>query len=385
MTQKLVLFISSLLLIACVSQNEKKPEAWPSKMQEVSSSLEKLIPIIYTDSKFYDAKNKSANLKAIQKFQQAAHQVPESSAEKILGKDPIVTMQLEGLKKNLSSAVKSFESDNLKYSQYMLKSSISFCFRCHSRQHMGPEVHKFKKYNWSQLKMSPIESSELLIATRQYQEAKAILEKFIFNSGAKSTNFIMEEAIKHYFTIVLRAQNSPQEGMRFLTRLTKKKIAVPMVKDNYKVWRKSLAAWSMGTNPKSLKKVARLVEAEPLVFPATLDWRFIDLLYASTRLHAMTRASVGSKKLSKIYLQLGVVYDRLGDVGFWELPEAYFEACIRKTPHSEVAQQCYRFLERNVVLGFTGSAGTFLPNDEVVRLQELKKLSEVDKARKGKK
>jgi len=73
---------------------------------------------------------------------------------------------------------------------------------------------------------------------------------------------------------------------------------------------------------------------------------------------------------------LGQAYDVLPDLGAWNiLPDIYYEACIRERPRSALARQCFKNYERNIVIGFSGSGGTYIPNSERKKLRALKKLA----------
>ena len=55
---------------------------------------------------------------------------------------------------------------------------------------------------------------------------------------------------------------------------------------------------------------------------------------------------------------------------------AVFEACVRENPKTPLARRCFQQLSDRVYLGFTGSAGTFIPEEELARLTELRGLAE---------
>ena len=76
--------------------------------------------------------------------------------------------------------------------------------------------------------------------------------------------------------------------------------------------------------------------------------------------------------MSQSYFMLGQVYDELILEGFWDLPESYYEACIHILPKSRTAQKCFKQLRENLVLGYSGSRGTLIPNQEYQRLEKLR-------------
>ena len=105
------------------------------------------------------------------------------------------------------------------------------------------------------------------------------------------------------------------------------------------------------------------------------DSAMIEHLRATSLLHEALKKTTSDRQRSNIYYSLGTSYDVLTELGLWDLPDVYFEACIRSWPQSKTARKCYRSFERNIILGFSGSAGIFIPKDERARLAELKQLA----------
>jgi len=60
------------------------------------------------------------------------------------------------------------------------------------------------------------------------------------------------------------------------------------------------------------------------------------------------------------------------DFDLWTLGDTYFEACIHRAPHTELAESCYRKLEESTLAGYTGSAGTQVPLDVEKKLTRLR-------------
>jgi hypothetical protein len=75
--------------------------------------------------------------------------------------------------------------------------------------------------------------------------------------------------------------------------------------------------------------------------------------------------------VAEAYYLLGAVETRIGQ-SFWESPaDFYLEMAIRMAPGSDSGRKAYAMLEEETVLGFTGSGGEHLPDEERARLDEL--------------
>jgi hypothetical protein len=102
----------------------------------------------------------------------------------------------------------------------------------------------------------------------------------------------------------------------------------------------------------------------------------IEYLRASAVLHDVLRSESQPERQSKALLLSGRCYEVLSDIGLWSLHEMYYEACIRNTPHSNIAKQCYLRYENSVFSGYAGSGGVDVPPDVMLHIKELVGLAE---------
>ena len=117
----------------------------------------------------------------------------------------------------------------------------------------------------------------------------------------------------------------------------------------------------------NLNNAARLKQRYPLDHSA-------DVLYlrASTAVHEMLSLAPQGKHAAEGLLLAGNAYRLLGEPVVTPLPEMYFEACVRQSPHTQVARQCYERFEESIYFGYSGSGGTFIPDDIQELMKELK-------------
>ena len=350
-------------------------------MQELANTLTDLLPYVYDVQKFEDASNKKLISEKISKFKTASHAVPKDKADDLLGQDPLVTMSIENLEREIESAQQAYEKGNTRYSRHLLQHTLNYCFACHTRSQMGPKYDYWNLTKLSGLNISPLQRSQILVATRQFDQAKDLLKsQLIRGPEAFSNPYMQEQAIKRYLAIVVKAENSPTEGYKFINEIDEKSRLPVYLSKNLHSWEESFVKWmaeNKNGKPKNLlAKAKRLIEHSDFLYGGVDgDGRYVDYLRASSLLHESLGQKLTNKQRAEAYLRLGVVYNLLSDSGFWELPEGYFEACIREWPKSSMAKDCYRNYEQNVVIGYSGSAGTFIPGDERKKLANLKKLA----------
>jgi hypothetical protein len=82
------------------------------------------------------------------------------------------------------------------------------------------------------------------------------------------------------------------------------------------------------------------------------------------------------EELAEAYYLLGLAESHLArDTWASETP-SYLEAAIRLAPQGRYAARAYALLEEEIVLGYTGSGGTRIPDDVEARLRELRDLTQ---------
>jgi hypothetical protein len=71
-----------------------------------------------------------------------------------------------------------------------------------------------------------------------------------------------------------------------------------------------------------------------------------------------------------LYL-LGLSYSELPFFFINELPELFLEQSVREVPGTQTAQKAFRRYREVVTLAFTGSGGTRIPDEVLLKLKEL--------------
>ena len=141
-------------------------------------------------------------------------------------------------------------------------------------------------------------------------------------------------------------------------------------------WQKSLKKWLVERSTGKSRSISQqMKQAHKLAEDYGYDAAFVDYLRISSELHEGIQGTSSKSRRATYYRQLGQVYEVLKDAGFWDIPLVYYEACIKELPKSPIAKKCYREVEEEITLGFTGSAGTFIPESEKKHLQKLREMA----------
>ncbi|MCB9026412.1 MAG: hypothetical protein H6625_08865 [Bdellovibrionaceae bacterium] len=377
------LSLAVLLILTLGCSNSKKMENgqnWPDKMQRLAQTMTDLLPFVYSSNKFEDPANKEIIKSKMKNFAEASHKVPKDRATELLGKDPLVTMSIEGLEREIDSAISSFDRGNYRYSRHLLTHTMNYCFACHTRTQFGPKYDYWDYKNIDTSGLNVIQKSQIMVATRQFDKAKEVLKSNLLTGTESSENpYFKEQAIKNYLSIVVKAEQSPEEGYKFVKDLMGKVTLPVYLARNVESWENSFMDWlaekKKGTT-NLLNKAKSLIESADIVHTgADSDSKYVDYLRASTILHEELAKTTNKKTRAEVLYYLGIVYGILSDSGFWELPDVYFEYCIRELPNSKLAKTCFSKYEQDIIVGYSGSAGTFIPSDERKKLAELKALA----------
>ena len=147
-------------------------------------------------------------------------------------------------------------------------------------------------------------------------------------------------------------------------------------------WKRDVEAWRgekfdvQGAKPQVLFAKAQALVAKANGGPLYMDERK-DVLWlrASGYLNLALAKEPKFKQRGEALFLLGACAAGLRSPLWWDVDELFFEACVRENPKTPLAKRCFERLAERVKLGFTGSAGTFIPDDELTRLEELKALS----------
>jgi hypothetical protein len=383
----LSLALLAMALIHCTTVNTSSQNSpsgnrdWSSGMQGLAKNLEKLAPYIFSREEFNDPKNRELVGGMIADLAQGAQRVPEHTGEALMGKDPILRYSLARLKSSTNEALKTFHEGQTEYSRNILRATTGLCFNCHSTQNIGPRyVLADNSQNWK-LRISPAERADYYVATRQFDKATDALENVV-RSPAELLENPQEQlgALKKYLFIQVRVKKDPGPAILVLDRYLSWNHLPYFMALDAQSWMDSLRSWQQDEyhrrNDAPLDQAKRLLKKADQKRLVTYDSGFVDYLRASQVLHESLRATQDPITQAQIYGFLGNSYENLSDLGTWDLPEVYYEACVRIHPKSDQSKKCYRDFERVVIMGFSGSAGTFVPAEERELLTELRKISE---------
>ncbi|MGE0616426.1 MAG: hypothetical protein AB7P04_12370 [Bacteriovoracia bacterium] len=378
---------TTLVIGACIGASVYTPtaQAKPSqdlsrKMRNLEATLQALILDLYDDRRFNDPKNFGRIERNAQKFSRLAHDLkakPDLTADL----DPGVRIIAELFSAETVHAYRALKGGHRAYARDVLKSATNYCMACHTRS-QGPSFQgALSAKAFAPLK--PYEQAILLASTRQFDGALEEFTRVVKDANAsKSDLYAWEKSVRSGLAIAVRVKQDPSAALAIVDQVLKTPTVPLFLKESATQWKKSLNAWQSEPNSQATteegyyqKAIRFLSEARALQrYP--LD-RSADILYlrASAAIHDMLRTAPNGKHVTEGLYLAGLAYEVLSDLSLPDLHEFYFLACIQSAPHSEFARRCFERYEQDVIYGYTGSAGTDIPDDIQGKLRRLDALS----------
>jgi len=366
---------------AMAQEPSPSPTAISATNSETMQKLYKTLTAILTDSsceeRFCSKDSHDRVAEELKTLSSLSHLMKskEYSGDKA---DPTLSILSGYLYDEVNAANSAFKAGKSEYARTLIHALPSTCIACHSRNETGPQFDQLA-FEPTDTSLKPIEKAEFYAATRQFDRAeKGFLA--IINSGESASNdpYTWEHAIQQSLTIAVRVKKDPQLAKKIIDSALEQKKAAVYVKEDLQQWKKSVQAWlkepkrTVASEKGFYNEGARLISEAHQLQKYPMD-HSADVLYlrASSAYYDLIQFAPNGNHVSEALLMQGICNEVLNPRGFEDLHRLYYEACIKKTPHSFVALDCYRRYERSTVLGYTGSGGTAVPEEVKQKLLDL--------------
>lgn len=391
MRPQTILIALFMLFLGSCSQKEKVQDspadnktAWLSKMNILSHSLSKLIPLSTSHRVFDDPKNQVTIKTELQNLVRVSHSIEEMKNKG--SHDPSLEFTAKSLSKNLQEAGEQLEAGNRLQARKLIRQTTSYCISCHTRTDQGRENLQLSAFtDLSQLE--PVERADYYIAVRDYDRALNAFDKIINSPDAQMQSpKTLEVAAEKALAIAVRVKKQPTLALELASRIVDSKWAPVYLRMNALTWKKSIEDWKKGPSTDSLSAEKKLIAAKKILAqgwqkstqsPQSLAG-MVHYLQASSLFHDILNSELPATKTPEALYYAGLTAESLKDINLWVLQDAYYEACIYKAPRSEIAQKCYLRLEALQYGQYTTLEGAYLPKEVETHLRQLKELA-VDK------
>lgn len=342
-------------------------KSWKGRMQDLSSALREAIPFLYPDPS-QDPKVLTEKIKAIY---EATKQLDGKIAHsvKVPDSDPALPYLASLLNSDIERAYQSLQEGHTEYAKSVVRSSVSYCIACHTRNDGGVHFPVLQAFTEPLKRASWIERIEFQAASRQFDTVLSEVMGQLEKSEKLGVNGMdLENASRIALSILVRVKKDPVRAT-FLTKAIEKSPAATFsLKESARVWQKDIAAWaaekdkSFSTDAEMMTEARRLLRTTEKDEAPGFAHAEVGFLRTSVLMHEMLKRFPKSEFTAEAFYMIGLAYDSLRELGLWSLHEMYFMACIKKVPHTDLSERCFAKYRESVTLGYTGSSGVHIPS-----------------------
>jgi hypothetical protein len=263
------------------------------------------------------------------------------------------------------------------------------CISCHSQLPKG-KSSTFRNFRSVTRKdfFNDYEYGDYLFLIRDYTQATRYYEKEIAARIAKNKalkaihnsknsnylDFTIEKSLKRVLTIYTKVFYRPEKAMNFLSKYMNEKDIPTSMKGDIEDWYQDLKAWKkikFSGDVSNEKELTGFIKKhlEETADDKTAD---VDYLVGAGVLYRFANKNPKSESIPQVLYWLGKIDYNLEHSYFYSLAEVYLKNCVKQYPKSQYARKCFKQYKDNLEMGFTGTSGTNIPEDEMKLLEELK-------------
>lgn len=352
----------------------KDAPAWNQTMGDLLKAIVELTPTLNSDTKGKD----DAFREKLKRVAQLSEKIDQTSGHGKINApddDPGLVLLSRLFRQDMEAAVLVADEGKNEFAKALAKRSISYCIGCHTRSASGPQFPAIKEFQNSIQTLPWLDQISFKAATRQFDDALKDIHGKLKAPAKTVPPLELEQAVKIGMMVAVRAEENPDAALSLAEDVQTSPNATVSLKESAADWITDLRAWKKAPplkpeTPEKLMAATRNLIGD-LDEGARTGRDEVKYLRASTLMHTLLRKDPQSPLAAEAMYWIGSSYDVLGDLGFWNLGDRYFLACIDRQPHSALAEKCYRRYEDSLILGYTGSAGTSVPSAVKKHLHEV--------------
>ncbi len=360
------------------SFNAQGNAQWNAQMVRLASALREFLPDLYNKKRFNDPEQEARLRKEAEKFTKAAHDLGPMA--KSADFDPSLTILWDSFDREMGRGLTELRRGNREYARGVFRGATQYCVACHTRDSSGPS---YTGWDFDLSGLDEFEKAEALIATRQFDSAmKTIRGVLAQGDSARTVPIAWQKAARLGLAVAVRHLDSPEEAGRTVEQVLGTASLPGFVREDAQAWSRSITSWKKEGKRKTTSDQGLLTEMKRLLADAQKQQRYVadhagDISYlrVTAVAHRLMREYPKSKLVPESLLAAGMAYQALQDLDLWFLHEAFYENCIRRAPKTMTARSCFVRLEESMAVGYSGSAGTEIPDEAQAKLNELKKLT----------
>lgn len=365
------------------------PEQTRARMDRIFSSLVTVLPLSLNGAEYEKASNRELVLAKLKELSDESQGLEAHAG----GGDKTFAFIAGSLAKDARDIYRWYSRGSYGESRYLLHNLTENCIACHSRL---PETKGFPAAEsfFKDVKVAGLplmERAQLQMATRQFDAALATYEEMFKSAETRTSEIIMMDGFVDYLKICIRVKQDLNRPVPVLEAMRKRPDLPKFAAMQIDQWIDSLKRLAKRNDKagSELQVARKLISDAQRASEFRMDrGRLVDYIYASRLLNSyvhrkdpgMSATGQGQglktaqNDLAEAYYLLGVTESMIGRSYWLSQTEFYLETAVRTAPHSRYAEKAYALLEEQVVVEFSGSSGTNVPDDMQKTLEDLRRL-----------
>lgn len=352
------------------------PLVWQNNMQKMEKTIVELYPYLLSPKEFESKKNDSKITGMLSTLESSARNVNHSPMTNM--NDPTLAFISFDFHEQVNDTLQAFKENKKDYARFELLKTTQFCIECHTKTKKGPSF-SFSQFSKSVQNLDSLEQAEIFTATRRFDEALKNYRDFFKKEEASwDTQFKAQNALHNALSILIRYKRDPKATLEFLKEVEKSSFLQVYLRNIVLVWKEDIKIWekeTKNTNVSLTHAKLWIERANSRTFEYGTNGAEIWTQLSISYLHDFLTDARFEKTKSDILWMLGSSYINSSTFFQADLGEKYLESCITTFPHSFQSQRCYYKLESHIYENYSGSAGTFLPVEILMKLKKLNELA----------
>lgn len=347
-------------------------------MQNVTESLEVLLPLSLDSDSFLNPDNREVIIKQLTRLEGSADGLADHGAAQSLDFE----LRAAAFSRAASRIKADFQYLHPAEARYFLMDLTQHCVACHSREAATRDFPLSRSLN-QYLEKQPLDERErarLQLALRQFEGAMSTWEDMLSDSSVEPVDMSLDGNFVEYLTVAVRVREEFDRAGRQLRKVAERDDAPFYLRRRLAAWTEDLEAAERDKDKPFTMQRAREWFHRPGARPGLLwnDSQLVSDLILSARLKRLVASEdrdVTPAQLAEAYYMLGVLEARsLGMYSSLPTMERFWEAAIRTAPGSPYAVEAYALLEESAATTFSGELPFEQTDETFARLAELRKL-----------
>lgn len=382
-TVSLIRAILAALLVAATVGAAAAESDTRGSMRSIFSALSELLPLSLSETRFEAPAERERVEAALQRMLNNVEGLRQHGE----GLPASYEFLRQTLANDVRQAAESYRLGHVEAARFLVHDLANACFGCHTRL---PDKHPFdmgaQLIAQPGVAALPLEDRALLAtAARQFDSALDLYEALFASAEEVPSNIAYSGAFESYLKIAIRVRADIDRATRAFQAFLQRPDLPTYLGIHVESWLEALGELRVAERPANDLEAGRQVFREAQLrslFPE--DPRaLVHFIEASRLLHRYVQGhargsgdSAAREQLGEAYYLLGVAESHITSNYWYSETEFFLESAIRLSPRSSYSRKAYAWLEEDVLMGYSGSAGLDMPEDVAEYLRQLRSLVE---------